>query len=196
MARRRDEHKVSAFIELVAGGLSHRRAVHNAGWNQTDDSASVTANRLMKDPDIRARVEARRAEILETLKQPENILNRMMPLGRSRPPLVWVYVIRAVGMGRYKIGYAEADPWRKMATFQIGSPVRLEMVACWKAPHGAVAELHGKFNSRRARGEWFDLGDEDIRELIVLAGCVVEDAAAGRHIGGHGHETRFVEAPS
>jgi hypothetical protein len=62
--RKRDEAKVDAFVERKARGESGREAAKNAGYGGTEASAKTQGSRLMDDPDIRTRVEARRAELL------------------------------------------------------------------------------------------------------------------------------------
>lgn len=63
--RKRDEAKVDAFVERKARGESNREAAKNAGFGGTDGSAKTHGARLMDDPEIRERVEARRAQLLE-----------------------------------------------------------------------------------------------------------------------------------
>lgn len=63
--RKRDEAKVDAFVEHKARGESDREAAKNAGYGGTDGSSKTYGSRLMDDPDIRERVEARRAQLLE-----------------------------------------------------------------------------------------------------------------------------------
>lgn len=63
--RARDEAKVTAFVENKARGESNGEAAMGAGYGETEASAKTQGTRLMADPDIRARVDARRTALLE-----------------------------------------------------------------------------------------------------------------------------------
>lgn len=63
--RPRDESKVDLFVENKAKGESNREAAKGAGYGTTDGSSATQGDRLMADPDIRERIGARRAQLLE-----------------------------------------------------------------------------------------------------------------------------------
>lgn len=79
-----------------------------------------------------------------------------------------------------KIG-SSADPAKRMAKLQTGSPVRLQMlgsVKCRDAQHARSVErlAHNIFADQRRRGEWFRLSEKHERQVrSLIARC----AAAG-----------------
>jgi Meiotically up-regulated gene 113 len=99
----------------------------------------------------------------------------------------WVYAIQAVSGGPVKIGRSVA-PLGRLAHLQTTSPVQLEII--WQAPLEGNREgnrerfLHNFFAARRARGEWFDFGDEDpVAAIEAALGHRDNDRGAveGRH---------------
>lgn len=65
--------------------------------------------------------------------------------------------------GFYKIGYSK-DPVYRESTLQAEQPL-IVLIEAW---HGDIADeayLHAQFASKRIRGEWFALDDEDVYEL-------------------------------
>lgn len=71
------------------------------------------------------------------------------------------------GRGRIKIGYS-SNPEARMAAFQAGSPVRLQILAL--APGGMAREVayHAQFQAHRAYGEWFARAPEIVAEIERL----------------------------
>lgn len=59
-----DASKKEKFVESVARHGNQARAAQEAGWEQSDAAAAVTGSRLMADPEVRARVDAKRRESL------------------------------------------------------------------------------------------------------------------------------------
>jgi hypothetical protein len=69
-----------------------------------------------------------------------------------------LYAIRAVGTGRFKIGYSE-QPGSRLQDLQIGSPLRLELVSLTEiASADAERQAHRVLEPYRSHGEWFDFG--------------------------------------
>jgi len=79
-----------------------------------------------------------------------------------------VYVIEAVGLDRYKIGYTN-DIKTRMSALQTGCPVPIDVVCV--LPCGADTEkwLHRRFEDYRVQGEWFDLPDSAIQYLLYVS---------------------------
>lgn len=80
-----------------------------------------------------------------------------------------VYVIRSAN--RYKIGYA-SNVYDRLDQIQTGSPFRCRIVIfipC-NIPHAMKLEahLHFHFSHKRTVGEWFELNQVDLKELLDL----------------------------
>jgi phage terminase small subunit len=58
------KHKVDKFVENIAQGKKGPDAVIDAGWNQSRESASVTAHRLLRNAKISEAVEKRKEEAM------------------------------------------------------------------------------------------------------------------------------------
>lgn len=65
-----------------------------------------------------------------------------------------IYVVRAVGLGRVKIGYSE-NPQRRLAALQTACPAKLELVRVFAGEKRDEAALHDRFAKHRVQGEWF-----------------------------------------
>lgn len=65
---RRDPGKVDRFVEEKAKGATPAAAARAAELSDKPDSARVIGNRMMADPGIGARVEERRAELLDAAR--------------------------------------------------------------------------------------------------------------------------------
>lgn len=84
-----------------------------------------------------------------------------------------VYFMRPIGQrGPIKIG-CSATPAKRLRTYEIWSPVMLEIIAF--APGSSAHEnyLHHKFASHRLHGEWF----EATADLVALVDSVAETGA-------------------
>jgi Meiotically up-regulated gene 113 len=82
----------------------------------------------------------------------------------------FVYVIQAGEDGPVKIGSAREPSWR-LNQLQCGSWQELHLRAVVPCQCSMAMELdaHALANSRRIRGEWFDLTPEEAVEYIVTA---------------------------
>jgi hypothetical protein len=78
----------------------------------------------------------------------------------------YVYVI-GNGRGFYKIGQTNGPVHKRLSMLQIGSPDDLAITHV--EPHANPAELerelHRQFSSKRKRGEWFELDQNDIATI-------------------------------
>src|SRR5262245_20660403 len=70
----------------------------------------------------------------------------------------YVYAIRAVTIGRIKIGYS-ADPEVRLCNMQVGSPDVLEIIATWPGTEEQERKLHKHLNQWRLHGEWFEASE-------------------------------------
>ena len=105
---------------------------------------------------------------------------------------MYVYFLKAAAplVGRKGAGRAEslikigsaADPMKRMAKLQTGSPVLLRMIGsvrCRDAEHARCVErlAHGIFARQRRRGEWFRLSAQHEAQLAsLIARCGARDA--------------------
>lgn len=78
-----------------------------------------------------------------------------------------VYLIR--GGRRHKIGRA-GDPNARLRELQIGSPIRLILVAVGPGDSAREAGIHAQFRAFRDHGEWFNLSSKN----AALAAALVE----------------------
>jgi hypothetical protein len=81
----------------------------------------------------------------------------------------WVYAIGPVGGGLTKIGRA----WHvsgRLASVQRMSPIPLTILWHIQGSTELEARLHATFASKRAWGEWFDLGSDPVRAIKDVLG--------------------------
>ncbi len=86
--------------------------------------------------------------------------------GCERPRTVYVYFIRA-GRKFVKIGHA-LRPDARLASLQVGCPVKLRLILALPGDVGNEPELHAAFAADRAQGEWFRLS-KSLRRYIRAA---------------------------
>lgn len=84
-------------------------------------------------------------------------------------PFTWMYLIRDVDTGLYKIGRSD-DPAKRLMTLirqdtKQPTPNNYELIESWLCPVDKEAQWHAFFMEKRRRGEWFELDDEDIAEI-------------------------------
>lgn len=65
----------------------------------------------------------------------------------------------------YKIGYTKRDVNTRIREFKTGNASEFLIVDSFKSKWGTKIEshLHRLFKSKRIRGEWFNLDDDDIK---------------------------------
>lgn len=91
-------------------------------------------------------------------------INALRRNGRQKSMIV--YLIRAEN-GLVKIGKTY-DVAARLQALDIGSPVSLELVYVIETQRADEVEqrLHGIYEAKRVKGEWFALSDEDIQAII------------------------------
>lgn len=72
------------------------------------------------------------------------------------------------GADRYKIGRTWADPDKRLAALQIGSPVTLLLVAYFRHHPAIERKLHNEFDSLRVHGEWFVKSPEILERFLHI----------------------------
>jgi hypothetical protein len=80
----------------------------------------------------------------------------------------YVYFVRAVGTGRYKIGLSD-HPAKRIVEMQVGSPIELELVHKVECRDAAKSErrVHNVAKPFRSHGEWFDLSRADYERIVA-----------------------------
>lgn len=71
----------------------------------------------------------------------------------------WIYFIQEEDHGPIKVGIGR-DPGRRLASLQVGNPVRLKLRSAFKAPAALERLIHDHFSDERMVGEWFTNSEE------------------------------------
>jgi hypothetical protein len=96
--------------------------------------------------------------------------SELMEWAYGETGMVFTYIIQCESTGFLKIGKSRT-PKARMKNMQTGCPSKLQMV--WSWPEDIERELHSHFESRKVRGEWFDV---DIDEAIAIASFLSKQA--------------------
>lgn len=78
-----------------------------------------------------------------------------------------VYVIRAKGTNRYKIGFS-TDIGSRIASMQTGSPFPLELIHEFEGTLSNEKAVHKMLASYRLHGEWFELTESALSFVMSL----------------------------
>lgn len=87
------------------------------------------------------------------------------PKEKVRPKRGFIYLMRNKRNGMTKIGWS-INPEFREKTLQSEEP-EVEMIAKFPGSLQAEGELHALFTDQRVRGEWFNLTEEQISEVIT-----------------------------
>lgn len=81
----------------------------------------------------------------------------------------YVYLIQCVGTTYYKIGITRQNVESRVNALQIGSPHELKLVMMFLSGNAEEAEawVHKALAHCRFRGEWFDLGPQEICDFVL-----------------------------
>lgn len=81
-----------------------------------------------------------------------------------------LYVIRCEGTRWVKIGRSKNAVQSRLSSMQSGCPLKLELVAIIEAPKhkNAEVQMHEKYKHRRGIGEWFEIHESEMPELINM----------------------------
>ena len=82
---------------------------------------------------------------------------------------MYIYIIKCCNF--YKIGYSK-NPKNRRATIQTHNPLDVILCATLKTEHykEKEKELHNLFATKRTRGEWFELKNDDLIKLQIEYG--------------------------
>lgn len=99
------------------------------------------------------------AEILHSCKEPN-------AASKSAAPVVRVYFIEAVGLGKIKIGRTKGDVMERLRALSTGSPCQLRLLGHIDGDHSTERSLHLKFSHIRMDREWFH-GTQELLDFIA-----------------------------
>lgn len=77
----------------------------------------------------------------------------------------YVYLMYNRIDNRYKIGRSKDAIYRER-TLQSQQP-DIILIEAWEAPPKVEKELHRRYKDKRVRGEWFDLSESDLNEIVL-----------------------------
>lgn len=80
----------------------------------------------------------------------------------------FIYVLRSGNTNRFKIGQSKDFPGR-LASLQTGNPETLSLVFFFPVVDvfAKEQELHKRYEAKKITGEWFELSEADINNLIT-----------------------------
>lgn len=105
-----------------------------------------------------------------TLKK-QRELERQALSERYSSPKGYVYLIEAIGAGRYKIGWTKQHPSKRLKSLKKGSPpFPLYLVSFIYVEDCEKTEvaLHSLFEDKRRHNEWFELTQDDLTHFESL----------------------------
>lgn len=79
-----------------------------------------------------------------------------------------IYYIACTATERLKIGYTRGEPEVRLKQLQTGSAADLRLIACHPGGPEVERQLHDKFASCRARGEWFEMSESLFEHLSMI----------------------------
>ncbi|MGB0431639.1 MAG: GIY-YIG nuclease family protein [Bacteroidia bacterium] len=79
-------------------------------------------------------------------------------------PKLFIYLMKNFQNGYFKIGESNNPEYREK-TLQAQEP-DIKLIEAWLAPSRVEKELHKKFADKRLRGEWFNLNENDVEEIL------------------------------
>lgn len=90
---------------------------------------------------------------------------------RKKQSIGYVYLINAVDLRLFKIGYSKKPEYRLQQLSKQQIPSRLSMVCKIATANMATLEkeLHEKYKHQRRYGEWFELTHQEVEEIKVLS---------------------------
>jgi len=78
-----------------------------------------------------------------------------------------IYLIRLAETDHYKIGYTNGDPQKRLAQLQTGNSQPLHVVDSFSCVGTRTEKtLHTLFQKARLSGEWFELTELDVKNIL------------------------------
>lgn len=108
--------------------------------------------------------------VLSNISDYQPIETRVLEISADKKDdICFVYLMHDTSNGYYKIGISN-KPYYREKTLQSEKPT-IELIASKKFPVRKIAEsieksLHSVYDDKRLRGEWFELDENDVKNLI------------------------------
>ena len=93
------------------------------------------------------------------------------------------------GRRTVKIGFS-SNPEERLRTMQAHSPFPVRILATGEGGSEQEAKIHKYFHEQRIHGEWFDLSEAEVEDLV--------DVIEGRlsvQLSSYGHYTYYLDDP-
>lgn len=87
-----------------------------------------------------------------------------------------IYYIACMETNRVKIGYTKSRPENRLDSFRTGCPTPIQLMCAHPGTKKDEAHFHELFAHLRLRGEWFEMGEELLRHMMLV--CWVMGARA------------------
>lgn len=144
--------RLERFVEeLAKPGVTQAEAAMVAGYADRPECAKVRGSQLMSDPAVRARVEARRRELM------------MHDAGH-------VLLLHCPRVGLYRLCFVAGDSVDLgFGRLQEESPVRLQLLWSRRSSRQDLAGMLTPFTQRQHHGEWYEFREQDLRRLVEAA---------------------------
>jgi hypothetical protein len=143
--------------------VDHQGYIADRATVQALLEACVEQLRVMSDKDIRESNEAYQKERDERLL--EECRESAARARRAEPRRGFVYLMRDQINGRHKIGFSRNPRYRE-STLQSEKPDVI-LIGVKPGSMGDEEALHDKYRHRRIRGEWFELSEGELQEVLA-----------------------------
>ncbi len=163
-----NRHDVRAKRKLW--GLSQKELARQMGYSNSSVVANVERGVCRLSERFEERFRSIEAKLEpDALRSLRGVIDLDRDLFRTSSGVL--YVVKAEGLKRYKIGIA-GDPARRLRDLQMASPLKLEVIAVRQLLSPRITEfrLHRVLEKHRAWGEWYDLSDALLVELLENLG--------------------------
>lgn len=170
--------KQRLFVENYLINWNGTVAARNAGYRGDDNVLAVTSYDNLRKPIIQEAIQrgieelsaSNQALILEAVNHFQEHGRRISDGMRQNRGIV--YVVREE-YGTVKIGKT-ISLLRRFATIDTQIPYKIELLLSIETNdiHSLEAHLHQRFASKRVKGEWFRLTDQDIKDLLRQYGKI------------------------
>lgn len=169
-----EELSSGAYMDLASTFSSHKIAGELFGTYLLDDGRWLTITFWTEIEDIEA---DQPFPVLVDVEKCYGVAGGFMWWSQAIPRTIsnekingYVYVLKAEGMGLYKIGCTgNIEQRRKQLSCM--SPVPLSLIQIIETPNMYQYEsfLHSIFECKRHHGEWFKLNSDDLEKIKILA---------------------------
>lgn len=152
---------IKHYVETLNAGV----AAKLAGYRGNANTLYVYGHELLKHPLVRAEIET----VLASQVDAKSIAE-FPDINRQTYKVGFVYLIREP-FGRVKIGKA-VNYKARLNQLNTSAPYGLELITALATNDmtSLESELHSRYAGKRVRGEWFELTDIDVAQIIEQYG--------------------------